>query len=182
MFTNTLEGGEVEQSTSAVETTKESLRFVKLDPSTGGDLNVVDRHSEVTIETCEVIANEATEAVQEKNSEAVEDNKIDSEVTTETSQVVANKATEAVQDKKADVVDKDEIHVLESCSSKPTDAHLNIRLLDGSNLQEKFLLTSTLRMVKDYVDGNQASAIGSYDLGVPYPHKVFTDQGTSIGY
>ncbi|XP_057471650.1 plant UBX domain-containing protein 11-like isoform X1 [Actinidia eriantha] len=176
VFTNVLEGGEVEQSTSSVETTKESLRFVKLDPSTGGDLNVVDHHSEVAIETSEVTANEATEVVQEKNSEAVEDNKIDSEVTTETSQVVANKATEAVQDKKADVVDKDEIHVLESCSSKPTDVHLNIRLLDGANLQEKFLLTSTLRMVKDYVDGNQASAIGSYDLAIPYPRKVFTDQ------
>ncbi|XP_057460259.1 plant UBX domain-containing protein 11-like isoform X2 [Actinidia eriantha] len=179
VFANTLEGGEVEQSTSSIETTKESLRFVKVDPSTGGDLNVVDRHSEVTTETSQVIANEATEAVQQKRSEAIENYKIDSEVTTETSQVVANKETEAVQDKKADAVDKDKIHVLESCLSKPTDVHLNIRLLDGANLQEKFLLTSTLRMVKDYVDGNQASAIGSYDLGIPYPRKVFTDQDLS---
>ena len=182
MFANTLEGGEVEQSTSSIETTKESLRFVKVDPSAGEDLNVVDRHSEVTTETSQVIVNEATEAVQQKNSEAIENYKIDSEVTTETSQVVANKETEAVQDKKAGAVDKDKIHVLESCLSKPTDVHLNIRLLDGANLQEKFLLTSTLRMVKDYVDGNQASAIGSYDLAIPYPRKVFTDQGTSRGY
>ena len=64
MYANTLEGGEVEQSTSSIETTKESLRFVKLDPSTGGDVNVVDRHSEVTIKNSEVIANEVTEAVQ----------------------------------------------------------------------------------------------------------------------
>ncbi|GMP86446.1 hypothetical protein CsSME_00039221 [Camellia sinensis var. sinensis] len=31
-------------------------------------------------------------------------------------------------------------------------------------------------MVKGYVDENQASSIGSYDLAIPYPRKVFSDQ------
>lgn len=60
--------------------------------------------------------------------------------------------------------------------NKSTDIHLNIRLPGGTSLQEKFEPTSTLRMVKDYVDQNQDSSIGSYDLAIPYPRKVFTDQ------
>ncbi|XP_038884781.1 plant UBX domain-containing protein 11 [Benincasa hispida] len=56
------------------------------------------------------------------------------------------------------------------------DVHLNIRLLNGVNLQEKFSKTSTLRMIKDYVDNSQESTFGSYDLAIPYPRKVFTDQ------
>lgn len=58
-----------------------------------------------------------------------------------------------------------------------SDVHLNIRLLNGVNLREKFSKTDTLRMVKDYVDNSQESTFGSYDLAVPYPRKVFTDQG-----
>ncbi|KAG6767559.1 hypothetical protein POTOM_028769 [Populus tomentosa] len=57
-----------------------------------------------------------------------------------------------------------------------SDVHLNIRLPDGVSLQEKFSVTSTLRMVKDYVDRNQASGIGAYDLAIPYPRKTFSDQ------
>ncbi|XP_011026360.1 PREDICTED: uncharacterized protein LOC105126995 isoform X1 [Populus euphratica] len=57
-----------------------------------------------------------------------------------------------------------------------SDVHLNIRLPDGVSLQEKFSVTSTLRMVKNYVDRNQASGIGAYDLAIPYPRKTFTDQ------
>ncbi|KAJ6991339.1 plant UBX domain-containing protein 11-like isoform X2 [Populus alba x Populus x berolinensis] len=57
-----------------------------------------------------------------------------------------------------------------------SDAHLNIRLPDGVSLQEKFSVTSTLRMVKDFVDRNQASGIGAYDLAIPYPRKTFSDQ------
>ncbi|KAL5849176.1 hypothetical protein ACOSQ4_007189 [Xanthoceras sorbifolium] len=59
------------------------------------------------------------------------------------------------------------------------DVHLNIRLPNGVSLQEKFSVTSTLRMVKDYVDRNQASGMGTYDLAVPYPRKVFSDQDLS---
>lgn len=64
-------------------------------------------------------------------------------------------------------------------SKKSTDIYLNIRLPGGASLQEKFEPTSTLRMVKDYVDEKQESSIGSYDLAVPYPRKVFSDQDLS---
>ncbi|KAF8087099.1 hypothetical protein N665_0600s0045 [Sinapis alba] len=57
-----------------------------------------------------------------------------------------------------------------------SDVHLNIRLPDGANLQEKFSVTSTLRMVKDYVNSNQTTELGAYDLAVPYPRKVYSDQ------
>lgn len=60
-----------------------------------------------------------------------------------------------------------------------SDVHLNIRLPHGANLQEKFSVTSTLRMVKDYVDSKQTPGLGAYDLAVPYPRKVYSDQGTS---
>ncbi|XP_071712697.1 plant UBX domain-containing protein 11 [Rutidosis leptorrhynchoides] len=60
-------------------------------------------------------------------------------------------------------------------SKKSTDIYLNIRLPGGANLQEKFEPTCTLKMVKDYVDQKQESAIGSYDLAVPYPRRVFSD-------
>ena len=63
-----------------------------------------------------------------------------------------------------------------------SDVHLNIRLPDGVSLQEKFSVISTLRMVKDYVDKNQASGIGAYDLAIPYPRKTFSDQGMHIKY
>ncbi|CDY30388.1 BnaA04g24890D [Brassica napus] len=59
----------------------------------------------------------------------------------------------------------------------PSDVHLNIRLPDGANLQEKFSVTSALRMVKDYVNSNQTTTeLGAYDLAVPYPRKVYSDQ------
>ncbi|CAH8374012.1 unnamed protein product [Eruca vesicaria subsp. sativa] len=57
-----------------------------------------------------------------------------------------------------------------------SDVHLNIRLPHGSNLQEKFSVTSTLKMVKDYVNSNQTTELGAYDLAVPYPRKVYKDQ------
>lgn len=52
----------------------------------------------------------------------------------------------------------------------PTDVHLNIRLPDSRSLQEKFPVTYTLSMIKDYVDRNQSNGVGSYDLAIPYPH------------
>lgn len=62
-------------------------------------------------------------------------------------------------------------------SKKSSDVHLNIRLPDGGSLQEKFSVTSILRMVKDYVNSNQTIVLGAYDLAVPYPRKVYSDQG-----
>ncbi|GAV69657.1 UBX domain-containing protein, partial [Cephalotus follicularis] len=86
--------------------------------------------------------------------------------------LTANEANEVVQDEKA------KADALDSCKqvSKSNDVHLNIRLLNGVSLQEKFSVTSTLRMIKDYVDENLESGIGSYDLAIPYPRKVFSDQ------
>lgn len=59
---------------------------------------------------------------------------------------------------------------------KSSDVHLNIRIPNSGNLQEKFSLTCTLGMVKDYVD-KHASNTGAYDLAIPYPRKIFNDQG-----
>ncbi|XP_050373611.1 plant UBX domain-containing protein 11 [Argentina anserina] len=59
---------------------------------------------------------------------------------------------------------------------KSSDTYLNIRLPDGTSLQEMFSVTSTLRIVKEYVDQHQGSGIGSFDLAIPYPRKVFTEQ------
>ncbi|KFK37161.1 hypothetical protein AALP_AA4G221100 [Arabis alpina] len=61
-------------------------------------------------------------------------------------------------------------------SKRSSDVHLNIRLPDGGSLQEKFSVTSILRMVKDYVNSNQTTGLGAYDLAVPYPRKVYSDQ------
>lgn len=68
-------------------------------------------------------------------------------------------------------------NVGDSSARKSNDVHLNIRLPDGSSLQVKFSVMHTLRMVKDYVDENQTSSFGSYDLAIPYPRKVFGEQG-----
>ncbi|KAM0024941.1 putative Ubiquitin-like domain, UBX domain, Ubiquitin-like domain superfamily [Helianthus debilis subsp. tardiflorus] len=72
--------------------------------------------------------------------------------------------------------EKSENTQTEKAENISTDIYLNIRLPGGASLQEKFEPTSTLKMVKDYVDENQESSIGSYDLAIPYPRKVFTDQ------
>ncbi|KAK6930605.1 UBX domain [Dillenia turbinata] len=78
-----------------------------------------------------------------------------------------------VEDMKADVLDP--------CLTvnRSHDVHLNIRLPHGASLQEKFELTSTLRLVKDHVDRKLETPIGSFDLAIPYPRKVFTEQDLS---
>lgn len=62
---------------------------------------------------------------------------------------------------------------------KSTEVHFNIRLPNGTNIREKFLVEDTLRMVKDYVDEKQTSAISSYDLAIPYPRRVFNSHDLS---
>ncbi|KAJ7979067.1 plant UBX domain-containing protein 11 [Quillaja saponaria] len=84
-----------------------------------------------------------------------------------------SEANKAVENEKTDAADK---HV---GANKSSDVHFNIRLPNGGSLQAKLSATSTLRMVKDYVDKNQASGIGRYDLAIPYPRKVFSDQDLS---
>lgn len=78
-----------------------------------------------------------------------------------------------------EINETDKMQTLPS-SSKLSDVHLSIRLPDGISLQDKFPVTSTLRIVKDYVDENQPNGYGSYDLAIPYPRKVFNDQGMNI--
>nr|GLL41526.1 plant UBX domain-containing protein 11 isoform X1 [Ipomoea trifida] len=70
----------------------------------------------------------------------------------------------------------EEVNVSESSSRTSTDVHLNIKLPDGSSLQVKLSVTDTLRAVKDHIDRNQSIGFSSYDLAVPYPRKVFSDQ------
>lgn len=64
------------------------------------------------------------------------------------------------------------------CSNamKSDDIYLNIRLPNGASLQRKFAMTDTLKSVKNYVDENQTSGLGLYNLAVPYPRKVFSEQ------
>ncbi|XP_057960060.1 plant UBX domain-containing protein 11 isoform X3 [Malania oleifera] len=90
--------------------------------------------------------------------------------------VVHDKQIEPEEDKKADALD------IYTSAGKLYDVHLNIRLPDGVSLQEKFSVTSTLSMVKDYVDRHQSSAIGPYNLAIPYPWKVFSHQDLSKSF
>lgn len=97
-------------------------------------------------------------------------------VVAEANESLQSEKIECVDDGKADTFNNNtRVNVL-------TDVHLNIRLPNGVSLQEKFSVTSALGIVKDYVDKNQASVIGSYDLAIPYPRKVFSDQGMNIRY
>ncbi|PON74937.1 UBX domain-containing protein [Parasponia andersonii] len=85
-------------------------------------------------------------------------------------EVVPDEKDEAVNDKRDTEVDR--------CATvnKSNDVYLNIRMPNGGNLQDKFSVTSTLRLVKEYVDGHQDGIIGSYDLAIPYPRKMYGDQ------
>ncbi|KAF8393912.1 hypothetical protein HHK36_020112 [Tetracentron sinense] len=87
--------------------------------------------------------------------------------------IIACDDENVIEDKKTDVLDNS-THV-----STSNDVYLNIRLPDGMSLQGKFSIRSTLAMVKDYVDINQTNGIGSYDLAIPYPRKVFNEQDFS---
>lgn len=181
------EVGEAVLSTGSITRAKEALNSVEVkqnddgvDRPCYGSRPVVDHHSEVIVEASQLIANEATEAVQDKKGKGLKEDEVEVEVKTGTSQVTAFKSNEAVQDEKVDAIKDYKVEVQESFSSQSTDVHLNIRLLDGVSLQEKFLGTDTLRMVKDYVDENRTSAMGSYDLAIPYPRKVFNEQGMGI--
>ncbi|KAM4113986.1 hypothetical protein ACJW30_04G036500 [Castanea mollissima] len=95
--------------------------------------------------------------------------------------LVDTEVKEAEQDEKAEAVNDKQAYALDDFvrDDKPSDVHLNIRLPSGVNLQEKFSVASTLKMVKEYVDENQQSGLGTYDLAIPYPRKVFSGQDLS---
>lgn len=54
--------------------------------------------------------------------------------------------------------------------------YLQIRLLNGSNLQAKFQATDTLRRVKDYVNENRTDGNKTFSLAIPYPRKIFGEE------
>jgi hypothetical protein len=58
------------------------------------------------------------------------------------------------------------------------DIQLVIRIPNGPSLQIKLTKKDVLRKVKNFVDENKGSWIGSYNLAMLYPRKVFTEQGT----
>ncbi|XP_075661978.1 plant UBX domain-containing protein 11 isoform X3 [Castanea sativa] len=95
--------------------------------------------------------------------------------------LVDTEIKEVEQDEKAEAVNDKQAYALDDFvrDDKPSDVHLNIRLPSGVNLQEKFSVASTLKMVKEYVDENQQSGLGTYDLAIPYPRKVFSGQDLS---
>lgn len=100
-------------------------------------------------------------------------------VSGEASQAYGSEKNEALQVEKGEVKDDKKVDAFEKCTevSKSSDVHLNIRLPNGVSLKQKFSVTSTMRMVKDYVDENQGTGIRTYDLAIPYPRKVFSNQG-----
>ncbi|CAL1404642.1 unnamed protein product [Linum trigynum] len=89
-----------------------------------------------------------------------------------------NPFTKDAQDKKSAPLNEKEIDVIDKGSkiNASNDVYLNIKLLYGTSIQEKFLVSNTLRMVKEYVDSNQENGNASYDLAIPYPRKIFGEQ------
>ncbi|KAG2726104.1 hypothetical protein I3760_01G097000 [Carya illinoinensis] len=96
-------------------------------------------------------------------------------------ELVGAEVNEAEEDEKAKAVNHMQAYASDDFirDNTSSDVHLSIRLPTGLSLQEKFSVTSTLRMVKDYVDEKQPSGFGTYDLAIPYPRKVFSDQDLS---
>lgn len=162
VLVNELESSVAEQAVPSTVTVKEPLNPVKIELNNTG---VGNKSS-----SAEYIF-PAPEVVNQH-----------SKVNVEASGVIRNEGSKPVVDKKAETVETVKTDILEFSRSKSNDVHLNIRLPNGSSLQRKFSVMSSLRMVKDYVDENQESSVGPYDLAIPYPRKVFTNQGTSFGY
>jgi UBX domain len=60
---------------------------------------------------------------------------------------------------------------------KLNEVHLNIRMSNGTNLQIKLVKSDALRSVKKFVDEQQDTQANSYNLAVPYPRKLFNEEG-----
>ncbi|WVZ80359.1 hypothetical protein U9M48_027839 [Paspalum notatum var. saurae] len=65
---------------------------------------------------------------------------------------------------------------LVSSSVKLDDIQLSIRMPSGNRLEIKLTKLDILRKVKNFVDENKGSGIGSYDLSLVYPKRVFSEQ------
>lgn len=63
-------------------------------------------------------------------------------------------------------------------SVKSDDIQLSIRMPSGNRLEIKLTKQDVLRKVKNFVDENQGNGLGSYDLSLVYPKRVFFEQGT----
>ncbi|KAL3829233.1 hypothetical protein ACJIZ3_018035 [Penstemon smallii] len=94
----------------------------------------------------------------------------------EISQEIASEASEEAPNNTNETTGVEKLDASDSSAIKSNDVFLNIKLPDGVSLQVKFLLMDTLRMVKDHIIDNQTNSIGSFDLAIPYPRKVFNDQ------
>lgn len=167
---------------SSLSEVKDSLGLMKTNPD-----KIVDGHNSVSREvefpvpevnlvdpllvakesTSKVIGNEANEATS---------NGITNEANEAISKVIADEAV------KGEIFEDEKDNGLDVFANKCNEVHLNIRLPDFTSLQEKFPLTSALGVVKHYVDENQESSIGSYDLAIPYPRKVFSNEGMNFYY
>jgi UBX domain-containing protein 1/4 len=60
---------------------------------------------------------------------------------------------------------------------KLNEVHLNIRMPNGTSLQIKLVKSDALRSVKNFVDEQQDNQAKSYNLAVPYPRKLFNEEG-----
>ncbi|KAL3360236.1 hypothetical protein AABB24_016640 [Solanum stoloniferum] len=143
--------GDFNESTTVITTAEKPLHLVEVDSTKG-------------IDECSI----------SKENPGLRDQQLDPN--DEAPREIANKAGKGheiniVEDAAAEKAD-----FSDDSSNTFHDVYLNIRLPDGSSLQVKFLVMDTLRMVKHYVDKNQTSSIGYYDLAVPYPRKVFGDK------
>ncbi|XP_039822482.1 plant UBX domain-containing protein 11-like isoform X3 [Panicum virgatum] len=63
-----------------------------------------------------------------------------------------------------------------SDSVKSDDIQLSIRMPSGNRLEIKLTKQDVLRKVKNFVDENKGSGLGSYDLSLVYPKRVFSEQ------
>lgn len=61
-------------------------------------------------------------------------------------------------------------------SVKSDDIQLSIRMPSGNRLEIKLTKQDVLRKVKNFVDENQGNGLGSYDLSLVYPKRVFSEQ------
>ncbi|CAN6381144.1 unnamed protein product [Urochloa humidicola] len=61
-------------------------------------------------------------------------------------------------------------------SVKSDDIQLSIRMPSGNRLEIKLTKQDVLRKVKNFVDEHKGSGLGSYDLSLVYPKRIFSEQ------